>query len=136
AKNLVGLFLSDQYIGKKAKQWERQADKPVTRAAVLGAGIMGGGIAYQSASRGIPIKMKDIHQKGIDQGLAEAAKLLIKRVDSGKVTPEAMAETLNRIEPTLSFDGFSNVDLIVEAVVEHSTVKKAVLAEVEQQVAA
>lgn len=136
AKNLVGLFLSDQYIGKKAKQWEKQAPAEVKRAAVLGAGIMGGGIAYQSASRGIPIKMKDIHQSGIDQGLAEAAKLIAKRVDSGKASLADMATTLNRIEPTLSYDGFAETDLVVEAVVENMKVKKAVLAEVEGAVSA
>jgi len=134
AKNLVGLFLSDQYIGKKAKQLEKQADVAVKRAAVLGAGIMGGGIAYQSASRGIPIKMKDINQKGIDQGLSEAAKLISKRVESGKATVASMAETLNRIEPTLAYDGFNEVDLVVEAVVENPKVKKSVLAEVEAAV--
>ncbi len=134
AKNLVGLFLSDQYIGKKAKQLEKQADSAVKRAAVLGAGIMGGGIAYQSASRGIPIKMKDINQKGIDQGLSEAAKLISKRVESGKATIASMAETLNLIEPTLAYDGFAEVDLVVEAVVENSRVKKSVLAEVESAV--
>ena len=134
AKNLVGLFLSDQYITKKAKQWEKQATTEVKRAAVLGAGIMGGGIAYQSASRGVPIKMKDINQKGIDQGLAEAAKLMTKRVESGKASVADMAATLNRIEPTLMYDGFSDVDVVVEAVVENPKVKKAVLAEVEAAV--
>ena len=49
ASALVGVFLSDQLLGKKAKDWEKQADRKVSRAAVLGAGIMGGGIAYQSA---------------------------------------------------------------------------------------
>lgn len=134
ARNLVGLFISDQFIAKKAKQWEKQADKPVDRAAVLGAGIMGGGIAYQSASRKVPIKMKDINQKGIDQGLTEASKLLVKRVDSGKMTVAEMASVLTRIEPTLGYDGFSDVDLVVEAVVENPKVKKTVLAEVENEV--
>lgn len=134
ARNLVGLFVSDQFIGKKAKQWEKQADKIVSRAAVLGAGIMGGGIAYQSASKAVPIKMKDINQKGIDQGLAEASKLLTKRVESGKMTVAEMATILTRIEPTLSYDGFGEVDLVVEAVVENPKVKKSVLAEVEQEV--
>lgn len=134
AKNLVGLFLNDQYIGKKAKQWEKQAAVSVKRAAVLGAGIMGGGIAYQSASRGVPIKMKDINQKGIDQGLAEAAKLMTKRVESGKASTTDMAATLNRIEPSLVYDGFGEADLVVEAVVENPKVKKAVLAEAERAV--
>ena len=134
ARNLVGLFVSDQFIGKKAKQWEKQADKIVSRAAVLGAGIMGGGIAYQSASKAVPIKMKDINQKGIDQGLAEASKLLTKRVESGKMKVTEMAAILTRIEPTLSYDGFGEVDLVVEAVVENAKVKQSVLADVESEV--
>ena len=136
AQALVGVFLSDQLLAKKAKGWSRQADKPVQRAAVLGAGIMGGGIAYQSAFSGIPIKMKDIAQAGIDLGLKEANKLLSKRVARGRMSPEKMGETLNRIEPTLSYDGFGQIDIVVEAVVENSKVKQAVLAETEKQVAA
>ncbi|SDK26504.1 fatty acid oxidation complex subunit alpha FadB [Microbulbifer yueqingensis] len=134
AESLVNLFLNDQKIGKVAKGWEKKADKKIERAAVLGAGIMGGGIAYQSAYKGTPIKMKDIDQKGIDLGLKEANKLLTKLVDRGRMTPAKMGETLNRIEPTLSYDGFDDVDVVVEAVVEKLKVKHSVLAEVEGKV--
>ncbi|WP_444930559.1 fatty acid oxidation complex subunit alpha FadB [Microbulbifer sp. SSSA002] len=134
AKSLVGLFLADQTIGKVAKGWEKKADKPIERAAVLGAGIMGGGIAYQSAYKGTPIKMKDIDQKGIDLGLNEANKLLSKLVDRKRLTPAKMGEVLNRIEPTLSYDGFNDIDVVVEAVVENPKVKHAVLKEVETKV--
>ncbi|WP_444932759.1 fatty acid oxidation complex subunit alpha FadB [Microbulbifer sp. JTAC008] len=134
AKSLVGLFLADQAIGKVAKGWEKKADKPIERAAVLGAGIMGGGIAYQSAYKGTPIKMKDIDQKGIDLGLNEANKLLSKLVDRKRLTPVKMGEVLNRIEPTLSYDGFNDIDVVVEAVVENPKVKCAVLKEVETKV--
>ncbi|WP_444935527.1 fatty acid oxidation complex subunit alpha FadB [Microbulbifer sp. JMSA004] len=134
AKSLVGLFLADQAIGKVAKGWEKKADKPIERAAVLGAGIMGGGIAYQSAYKGTPIKMKDIDQKGIDLGLNEANKLLSKLVDRKRLTPVKMGEVLNRIEPTLSYDGFNDIDVVVEAVVESPKVKHAVLKEVETKV--
>ena len=54
AAALVGVFLNDQLLGKKAKGWEKKADKKIEHAAVLGAGIMGGGIAYQSALKGTP----------------------------------------------------------------------------------
>ena len=101
---------------------------------MLGAGIMGGGIAYQSASKGTPILMKDINEHGIEQGLAEAAKLLVGRVDKGRMTAAKMAEVLNGIRPTLSYGDFGHVDLVVEAVVENPKVKQAVLAEVEDQV--
>jgi 3-hydroxyacyl-CoA dehydrogenase/enoyl-CoA hydratase/3-hydroxybutyryl-CoA epimerase/enoyl-CoA isomerase len=134
ARSLVGLFISDQFIAKKAKKIAKSADKVVERSAVLGAGIMGGGIAYQSALKNVSIKMKDISQEGIDLGLAEASKLLIKRVDRGRMTTTKMAEVLNRIEPTLTYDGFGNVDIVVEAVVENPKVKQAVLVEVEQKV--
>ncbi len=134
AKSLVGLFINDQVIGKKAKAWEKQSDKKVKKAAVLGAGIMGGGIAYQSAYKGTPIVMKDIAQAGIDLGLNEAAKLLNKRVDRGRMTAAKMAEVLNRIDPALAYDGFENIDIVVEAVVENPKVKHAVLAEAESKI--
>lgn len=134
ARSLVGLFLSDQALGKKAKAWEKQADKKVERAAVLGAGIMGGGISYQSALKGVPVKMKDIAQEGIDLGLSEAAKLFNKRVERGRMTTVQMAEALNRIDPTLSYENFEEVDIIVEAVVENPKVKHAVLTEAESKI--
>lgn len=136
AFNLVGLFISDQVVGKKAKALAKQSSKAVTQAAVLGAGIMGGGIAYQSAYKGTPIKMKDIAQQGLDLGMSEAAKLLNKLVSRGRMDAPKMAEVLNRIQPTLSYEGFDKLDIVVEAVVENPNVKHAVLAEVEQHISA
>ncbi len=134
AEALLGLFLADQFIGKKAKKWEKAAGDKVTQAGVLGAGIMGGGIAYQSAYKGIPVKMKDIAQQGLDLGLGEAAKLLQKRVEKGRMSVADMAATLNRIGATLNYSEFSDVDLVVEAVVENPKVKSAVLKECESVV--
>ncbi|GAB3274168.1 fatty acid oxidation complex subunit alpha FadB [Parahaliea aestuarii] len=134
AAALVGVFLNDQLLGKKAKGWEKRADKKVEQAAVLGAGIMGGGIAYQSAYKGVPIKMKDINQAGLDLGLKEANKLLAKRVERGRMSPGQMGEVLNSIDPTLTYGGFEDVDIVVEAVVENPKVKHAVLAETEKQI--
>ena len=133
-KSLVGLFLNDQYIKGKSKKQAKQGDD-VTKAAVLGAGIMGGGIAYQSASKNVPIIMKDIRQAGIDQGMAEAAKLTAKLVKRGKIDESRMAQVLSNITPTLSYGeaDFADVNVVVEAVVENPTVKKIVLAEVEKK---
>ena len=133
AKNLIGLFLSDQVLSRSSKSLAKKAAK-VERAAVLGAGIMGGGIAYQSALKGTPIIMKDIAQAGIDLGLAEASKLLSKQVERGRMSAAEMAGVLNKIQPSLSYDGFDNVDVVVEAVVENPKVKHAVLAETEAQI--
>lgn len=133
AQSLVGLFLNDQELKKKAKAYDKQA-RDVKLAAVLGAGIMGGGIAYQSAVKGTPILMKDIREEGIKMGLDEASKLLGKRVEKGRLTPAKMADALNAIRPTMSYGDFGNVDIVVEAVVENPKVKHAVLAEVEGHV--
>ncbi|MCL7930546.1 fatty acid oxidation complex subunit alpha FadB [Halomonas llamarensis] len=130
AYNLVGLFMNDQLVKKKAGKYEKQS-QPVNQTAVLGAGIMGGGIAYQSASRGTPILMKDIKDEAIELGLKEARKLFSKQVERKKLTAEQMAEKLTNIRPTLSYGDFGNVDLVVEAVVENPKVKDAVLTEVE-----
>lgn len=131
--NLVGLFLNDQLVKKKAGKYEKQA-APVEQAAVLGAGIMGGGIAYQSAYKGTPILMKDIKEDAVQLGLKEARKLLSKQVGRGKMSAEKMAEALTNIRPTLSYGDFGEVDLVVEAVVENPKIKDAVLTEVEGQV--
>ncbi|EPC03697.1 multifunctional fatty acid oxidation complex subunit alpha [Litchfieldella anticariensis FP35 = DSM 16096] len=131
--NLVGLFLNDQVVKKKASRYEKQASN-VTQAAVLGAGIMGGGIAYQSASKGTPILMKDIKEEALELGLKEARKLFAKQVERGKLDTGEMAERLSNIRPTLSYGDFGHVDLVVEAVVENPKVKDAVLTEVEEMV--
>ncbi|MDH4573474.1 fatty acid oxidation complex subunit alpha FadB [Salinicola acroporae] len=131
--NLVGLFMNDQAVKKKAKQYEKSAGT-VARAAVLGAGIMGGGIAYQSAYKGTPILMKDIKPEAIELGLKEARKLLTKQLERGKLSQTKLAEVLSNIRPTLSYGDFDHVDLVVEAVVENPKIKSAVLAEVEASV--
>ena len=133
AASLVNLFLSDQMLMKKGKT-QAKAAKKVEKGAVLGAGIMGGGIAYQSAYKGTPIMMKDIAQAGLDLGMGEAAKLLSKMVERKRMTPGEMAGVLTKITPTLSYEGIDTADVIVEAVVENPKVKHAVLAEVENHI--
>lgn len=134
AASLAGIFINDQALKKKGRDAARSA-RPVRRAAVLGAGIMGGGIAYQSALRGTPIVMKDIAQAALDLGMREAVKLLEKRVGSGKMSPGESRQVEQSIVPTLDFAGFDSVDLVIEAVVENVAVKRSVLAEVEQRIA-
>jgi len=134
AQALVGLFLNDQYIKALAKQAGKSASKPTERAAVLGAGIMGGGIAYQSALKGVPVLMKDIAQASLDLGMSEASKLLNKRLQRGRIDGFKMAGILASITPSLHYAGIDDSDVIVEAVVENPKVKAAVLSEVEQHI--
>ncbi|PCI62207.1 MAG: fatty acid oxidation complex subunit alpha FadB [Gammaproteobacteria bacterium] len=130
----TGLFMADQVIKAKAKKAAKQATKAVNKAAVLGAGIMGGGIAYQSAYKGTPIVMKDINDKALDLGLSTAASILTKQVERGRMQPKKMAGVLNAITPSLTYDSVKDVDIVVEAVVENPKVKGMVLAEVEQHI--
>jgi 3-hydroxyacyl-CoA dehydrogenase/enoyl-CoA hydratase/3-hydroxybutyryl-CoA epimerase/enoyl-CoA isomerase len=130
ATAMVGLFLADQAVAKANKKQSAGA-KDIAQAAVLGAGIMGGGIAHLSASRGTPIIMKDIADPALDLGMSEASKLLAKRVSRGRMDPVKMGAILSSIRPTLNYGDFGAVDVVVEAVVENEKVKKAVLAEAE-----
>ncbi|WP_323842278.1 MULTISPECIES: fatty acid oxidation complex subunit alpha FadB [unclassified Moraxella] len=133
ATALVGLFLNDQVVKKLAKTHSKNAHD-IQKSAVLGAGIMGGGIAYQSAVKGLPIIMKDIKSEQLELGMNEASKLLSKQVERGKLTPAKMGEMLSRIQPTLNYGDFKDVDIVIEAVVENPKVKHSVLQEVEELV--
>ncbi|MCH8538567.1 MAG: fatty acid oxidation complex subunit alpha FadB [Alkalimonas sp.] len=128
----VGLFLNDQLIKGKAKKAAKTATKAVNKAAVLGAGIMGGGIAYQSASKGVPAVMKDINDQALELGMGEATKLLTKQVERKRLDVAGMAKVIASITPTLSYDTVKGVDIVVEAVVENPKIKGAVLKEAEQ----
>ncbi|RUO66406.1 3-hydroxyacyl-CoA dehydrogenase / enoyl-CoA hydratase / 3-hydroxybutyryl-CoA epimerase / enoyl-CoA isomerase [Pseudidiomarina planktonica] len=130
----VGIFMADQLVKGKAKKAAKTATKDIKTAAVLGAGIMGGGIAYQSAYKGVPVVMKDINQDALDLGMKEAGKLLEKAVQRGKMDTKKMAKVLSSITPTLLDDAVKGVDIVVEAVVENPDVKGKVLADVESRV--
>lgn len=131
----IGIFMADQLVKGKGKKQAKAATKAVNQAAVLGAGIMGGGIAYQSAVKGTPTIMKDINQDALELGLNEASKILNKGMQKGKVDAKKMATTLNNIVPTLEYSTLKDVDIVIEAVVENPKVKGIVLKEVEQTVA-
>ena len=133
ATAMVGLFLADQQV-KKVNGKTAKSAKGFEQAAVLGAGIMGGGIAFQSALKGTPIIMKDIADKALDLGMNEASKLLAKRVSKGKLDAAGMGKVLSNIRPTLNYGDFGNVGVIVEAVVENQKIKQSVLAETEEKV--
>ena len=86
AGSLVAIFVNEQALKKIGKQYAKAA-APVRAAAVIGAGVMGAGIAYQSALRGVPAILKDVSEQAVEGGVAEARKLLAKSVEQG--TPHA-----------------------------------------------
>ena len=111
----------------------------VFKAAVVGAGTMGGQIAQTIAAAGIPVVLKDIRQDLVDAGIAEARRVTEqhtgKLVEKGRLTEEQgaaqIAETLGIIVGATTYDGFGDVDFVVEAVPERMEVKQAVFAELD-----
>ncbi|MDL4913232.1 MAG: fatty acid oxidation complex subunit alpha FadB [Enterobacterales bacterium endosymbiont of Blomia tropicalis] len=130
ARALVGIFLNDQYVKGLAKKRGNESSAPA-QAAVLGAGIMGGGISYQSAWKGVPVIMKDINSQALALGMNEASNLLNKQLERGKIDGTKLASVIAAIQPTLDYTGFERADVVVEAVVENPQVKAKVLAETE-----
>lgn len=130
AAALVRLFVNDRFLKKKARGYVKQA-RPLGQAAVLGAGIMGGGIACTSAARGTPVRLKDISDRALALGMAEAGRLLDKQVAAGRMPEQQAAQVQARIHPQRDYAGFGEVDIVVEAIVENLAVKRKVLAEVE-----
>ncbi|MFT7301104.1 MAG: 3-hydroxyacyl-CoA dehydrogenase/enoyl-CoA hydratase/3-hydroxybutyryl-CoA epimerase [Porticoccus sp.] len=132
---LVGMFLNDQYISSIAKKYGKKSTKTIEHTTALGAGIMGGGIAYQNAIKGFPVLMKDINTDSLALGMSEANKLLAKRVDRRRMSALDAGNVLSRIMPSLSYEGIGNTDIVIEAVVENAKIKGIVLAEVEDKLA-
>lgn len=92
---------------------------------------MGGGIVYQFAWKGVSVVMKDINDKSLIFGMIEVAKLLNKQFERGKIDGLKLVGVIFIIYLTFDYVGFDRVDIVVEAVVENSKVKKVVLVEIE-----
>src|SRR5512142_1398582 len=104
----------------------------VFKAAVVGAGTMGGEIAHVIANSDIPVLLKDVDQKFVDLGLEKARSLWQARVDAGKLEAAELDRKLALITGTTSYDGFGDVDFVIEAVPERMEIKQAVFAELDQ----
>lgn len=134
ASALVGLFMNNQLVQRKSRRWCQRAE-PVRRSAVLGAGAMGSGIAFQSALTGTPVVLKDVSEEKLALGDKAVSSLLTRQVELGRMSRMAAGQVQAIITPTLAYDGFDKVDVVVETVVETTEIKAAVLAEVERMVA-
>lgn len=124
------LFINKEALEKGANR-PKVADQSVKRLGVIGAGMMGAGIAYVAAQAGIEVVLIDSTQEAADKGRAHSEGLLDKGIQRRKVTPEKKAEVLARITATTEYAALAGADLIVEAVFEDMGVKAAVTAKVE-----
>ncbi|OIN12895.1 fatty acid oxidation complex subunit alpha FadJ [Oceanisphaera psychrotolerans] len=117
---------------KKETRWQGEEPNALARIGVLGGGLMGGGIAFVTSTRaGLPVRIKDISHKGINQAMASAHGLLAPKLHKKQLRASEMQQQLARITSTLDYRGFERVDLVVEAVFEDLEVKRQMVAEVE-----
>jgi 3-hydroxyacyl-CoA dehydrogenase len=104
----------------------------VFKAAVVGAGTMGGEIAHAIAGADVPVVLKDVEQRFVEQGIEKARSLWQARVDAGKMDSGELQRHLALIRGTTEYDGFGDVDLVIEAVPERMEIKRAVFAELDE----
>ena len=119
------LFINKEALEKGANRPEAP-DQTVRKVGILGAGMMGAGIAYVSAMAGIEVVLIDARQEAADKGKSHAADLLDKAISRKKSTPEKKAEVLARILATTDYAALAGCDLVVEAVFEDPGVKAEV----------
>jgi 3-hydroxyacyl-CoA dehydrogenase len=132
SKALIHVFFGERAVAKVPGVSKDTPVIPIKRAAVVGAGTMGGGIAMAYANAGIPVILKEISQEALDRGLETIKKNYAATVKRGKLTQEKMDRTLGLIQPTLTYDRFREADIVVEAVFEEMALKKKTFAELDK----
>ncbi|MEB3198284.1 MAG: 3-hydroxyacyl-CoA dehydrogenase [Candidatus Sericytochromatia bacterium] len=103
----------------------------IYKAAIIGGGTMGGGIAQVVSFSGLPVVIKDINQDAVDKGIEAARQVYASRVKKGKMTQSEMDQKMMLISGSTTYDGFDDVDLVIEAVTEKMEIKKAVFKELD-----
>ena len=136
ARSMINTFFFNMNAIKSGQSRPGKSPKyKPTKVGLLGAGMMGAGIAYAQASRGIATVLKDVSQEKADLGKSYSAKLTQARVDKGRMGPHDQTELLNRIFATGSAADLQGCDLIIEAVFENRDLKAKVTQEAEPMLA-
>jgi 3-hydroxyacyl-CoA dehydrogenase len=131
SRALIHAFFAERAVSKIPDVPADTKPFEIRRAAVIGAGTMGGGIAMNYANAGIPVILKETTQEALDRGMATIRRNYANSVQRGRLTQAAMDERLARIVPQLTYDGFDQADIVAEAVFENMALKKQVFAEID-----
>ncbi|MEU5952654.1 3-hydroxyacyl-CoA dehydrogenase NAD-binding domain-containing protein [Streptomyces sp. NPDC047525] len=132
AKNMIQAFFFDlQAVNSGANRPKGIEPRPVRKAAVLGAGMMGAGIAYSCARAGIEVVLKDVSAEAAAKGKAYSEKLCAKAVERGRTTQEKADALLARITPTADPQDLAGCDAVIEAVFEDTSLKHKVFQEIQ-----
>jgi 3-hydroxyacyl-CoA dehydrogenase len=129
SRALVHLFFAEREVSKVPGVPKGTPARDIRRAAIVGAGTMGGGIAMTYANAGIPVLLKEVDDAALDRGMATIRRNYEASVAKGRMTADALERALGLITPTTSYDGFDAVDLVVEAVFEDLAIKTSTFAD-------
>lgn len=132
SKNMIGTFWHGMNAIKAGASRPKDVAKwQASKVSVLGAGMMGAGIAYSTAIKGVPVVLKDVSVENAEKGKAYSQKLLDKKVSQGRMTAEKRDQVLSLITATASAEDLKGCDLIIEAVFENQELKAKVTQEAE-----
>jgi 3-hydroxyacyl-CoA dehydrogenase len=132
SKALIHVFFGEREVAKIPDVPKDTTVRLIRSVGVVGSGTMGGGIAMVFANAGVPVLLKEVDQPTLDQGLAKIRKNYASSVQRGRFTQQFVDERLALITPTLSYDNFTNVDMVVEAVFEGMALKKQVFQDLDR----
>jgi 3-hydroxyacyl-CoA dehydrogenase len=132
SKALIHVFFGEREVAKIPDVPKETPLIPVNSVGVVGAGTMGGGIAMVFANAGIPVLLKESEQAALERGLGSIQKNYANSVKRGRFTQQFADERLRLIQPTLGYDGFAKVDMVIEAVFEGMALKKEVFGELDR----
>jgi 3-hydroxyacyl-CoA dehydrogenase/enoyl-CoA hydratase/3-hydroxybutyryl-CoA epimerase len=132
SKNLISVFYLTEMVKKQTGVSSGIKGKPVHHLGVLGAGTMGGGIAYVAADKGIDVRVKDISFDANAKALKHARDLWGKLAKKKVINNYQFTQKMSLVSTTLDFSGFKNIDVTVEAIVEDMGIKQKVIAQTAQ----
>jgi 3-hydroxyacyl-CoA dehydrogenase len=132
SKALIHAFFGERAVSKIPDVPKETKTYDIKRAAVIGAGTMGGGIAMNYANAGIPVIIKETTQEALNRGIETIAKNYANSVKKGRFSQSVMDERMALIRPQLTYDGFDHADIIVEAVFEGMALKKQIFGEIDK----
>lgn len=131
SKSMIHAFFGERTVAKIPGLSKDAAIAGVKRAAITGAGTMGGGIAMVYANAGIPVLLKDVSEEALERGMATIRGNYENSVRKGRLTSADAEARLARITPVLTYDGFDQADVVVEAVFENLELKRKTFAELD-----
>jgi 3-hydroxyacyl-CoA dehydrogenase len=132
SKALIHVFFGERVVAKIPGLPKDTPILPIKKAAVVGAGTMGSGIAMTYANAGISVLLKEADQELLDRGLERIKKNYAASVQKGRLTRQQLDQRLALIQPTLTYERFQEADIVIEAVFEEMALKKKVFAEIDK----